>query len=1104
MHTVSTPATAVFVQHVQALTALRASLATAPTLDALQRRAVELGRARLELPSLAWTAADDPVDRAQPQAAVGDGLGSLTLATDAGEDDRTLLALYATLLGLLAGRFACSPEDVQHRAIVGNMCDVVCLIDSYGLIGHASRNVTRLFGWQPVEMVGADPWSFLHPDDRLAVRQRNTEILDRPGAAVTVECRLRCRDGQYRDIELTIVNLHHDPQLRGVLVNYHDITARKAAESALSEAARRRQILIEQSPDGILVIDPQTTGFLEFNLAAHRMLGYTAEEFARLRVIDVECTESAAEIATHIAAIERNGAPVEFDTTLRARDGTPRHIQVAAQFLDVEGQTIYQCTWRDITERVESTAALQRQEAYLRAILQTTADGFMIVDHEGRILDVNDAMCALTGYARDALLDMRVHDLDIQESPDETRARAQRSIAHGAELFETRYRRKDGAVIDVEVSFSYLAADGGRFIAFFRDITERKRRDERLQVQAELLDLAPNAIFVFNTEGRLYYANQASWIMHGYTPEEFMALTLRDINAPESAALLTARKKQILTHGQAAFEVEHQCKDGSRLPLHIFVKTVSWQGQPAMLSIAADLREIKQAEAALRESHALLTTFLRHSPVYAFIKEVTPTESRVLVASDNYVNMIGIPAAQMIGKPMDELFPPAFAAKITADDWAVASSGQVLQLDEDLNDRHYTTIKFPIALGGRTLLAGYTIDITERQRSLEERERLQGQLAQAQKLESIGRLAGGVAHDFNNMLGVILGYADLALLQTRPGLPLHEELAEIQQAATRSSELTRQLLAFARKQTVTPQTLDMNATITGTLKMLRRLIGEAIRLVWQPDPALWPVFLDPAQVDQLLANLCVNARDAIDGTGEVVIATANIALDAAFCAGCADARVGDYVRLAVRDTGRGMDAATQAHIFEPFFTTKDAGLGTGLGLATVYGIVQQHSGFITVESTPGQGTTFTVYLPRDTIALSAAETSAATPALAPGRECVLVVEDEPAIIKLVEIALAQQGYRVLVATSPEEALALVETAGAEIHLLLTDVIMPGMNGRELAERLRARFPALHCLFMSGYTADILAPSGVDGDMPFLQKPFTLYDLAARVRQTLDG
>jgi CheY-like chemotaxis protein len=372
-------------------------------------------------------------------------------------------------------------------------------------------------------------------------------------------------------------------------------------------------------------------------------------------------------------------------------------------------------------------------------------------------------------------------------------------------------------------------------------------------------------------------------------------------------------------------------------------------------------------------------------------------------------------------------------------------------------------------------------------------------------MESVGRLAGGVAHDFNNMLSVIIGYSELAMSQLSTADPLFASMQQIRKAAGRSADLTRQLLAFARKQTVSPKVLNLNECVESMLKILRRLIGEDIDLAWLPGAKIWPVSIDPSQIDQILANLCVNARDAISGVGRITIETHAQNIDDYYCASHPDAAPGEHVVLSVSDNGSGMDKETLDNLFEPFFTTKESGKGTGLGLATVYGIVKQNSGFINVYSEPGFGTTFKIYLPRHTVDIK--PTQEETPALPAslGNETILLVEDEAAILDIEKLMLESLGYLVLKASTPTEAIHAAGEHAGGIQLLITDVIMPEMNGSELAKNLISLCPGIKILFISGYTGDIIAHHGVlDEGMHFIQKPFSIEGLAFKVREALDG
>ncbi|MCP4340523.1 MAG: PAS domain S-box protein [Desulfobulbaceae bacterium] len=418
----------------------------------------------------------------------------------------------------------------------------------------------------------------------------------------------------------------------------------------------------------------------------------------------------------------------------------------------------------------------------------------------------------------------------------------------------------------------------------------------------------------------------------------------------------------------------------------------------------------------------------------------------------------------------------------------------------------------PVEVRGRVLFdkdgrsvgfQGVSRDISERKTAECRRDSLEKQLIQAQKMESVGRLAGGVAHDFNNMLNVIMGYTELMLEKTQTDSSMQHDLLEIQGAAQRSTEITRQLLAFARQQTIAPKVLDLNDAVENMLKMLRRLIGEDIDLVWLPDVELSPIKIDPTQIDQIMANLCVNARDALVGVGEITIETKSASFDESYCKDHMGFTPGEYVLLTVSDDGSGMDKKTQENIFEPFFTTKDIVSGTGLGLSMVYGIVKQNHGFINVYSELEKGTTIKIYLPRYASEMVSARKVIGTDIPHGRGETVLIVEDEAAILKLGKRMLETLGYTVIDANSPEKAIEMAASHAGKIQLLITDVVMPGMNGRQLANHLKAIDGDLKVMFMSGYTADVIANRGVlDDDVCFMQKPFSQTVLANKAREAL--
>jgi PAS domain S-box-containing protein len=520
------------------------------------------------------------------------------------------------------------------------------------------------------------------------------------------------------------------------------------------------------------------------------------------------------------------------------------------------------------------------------------------------------------------------------------------------------------------------------------------------------------------------------------------------------------------------------------------------------------LRKQKHVEIALRIAkedavtrEAFLKTLVRTIPDLVWLKTAQGT---YLSCNSRFERFFGAKEKEIVGKTDYDFVDREVADAFRTHDTKVIANGKASKNEEDVvfaddgHHEHLETIKTPMYDDSGELIGvlGIGRDITER-------VNLQNKLVQAQKMESVGRLAGGVAHDFNNMLSIILGNSELLLDDLPKGSPFVHNLKEIKDAAQRSSSLTRQLLAFARKQTISPTVINLNDIVEGILKMLHRLIGEDIDLAWLPGNNLWPVMMDPSQVDQILANLCVNARDSIKDIGKVTIETANVSCDAGYCRKHHGVSPGDYVMMTVSDTGCGMTKKTLNHIFEPFFTTKDSGEGTGLGLATVYGIMKQNHGFVNVYSEPEKGSAFRIYFPRH-IGEGAQQFRQPLRGKNPtGRETILLVEDEGAILRVTKKRLEQLGYTVWGFTSPQAAIEK-SYRSSRIDLLLTDVVMPEMNGRNLAKKIAQSHPEIKCLFMSGYTANMIAHHGIlDEGLNFISKPFSIRDLSITLRAILE-
>ena len=644
-------------------------------------------------------------------------------------------------------------------------------------------------------------------------------------------------------------------------------------------------------------------------------------------------------------------------------------------------------------------------------------------------------------------------------------------------------------------------------------VMERNEKERLLRESEErfkrIYEESPVAYQSLDWEGMLIDVNPAWLKLLGYRREEVIGYPMEEFLPPECRAGFTegfsAYRRTGTINGS---EMRVLYKDGRVLTIifdGVFVKDE--KGDPSHTHcVLHDITDRKLAEEALKRSEEEFHQLFEAESDAIFL--IDNLGGSILKANQAACAMYGYRREELLSmKNSDLSAEPEMTKKVTRETPPIEDRVITIPLRWH---KKKDGERFPVEITGRFFVRdGRSVhvaairDITARISAEKEREKLQDQLSHAQKLESVGRLAGGVAHDFNNMLGVIIGHADLILDELAPESTVSSDIKEILKAAERSADLTRQLLAFARRQTAVPRILDLNDTISDTLKMLRRLIGEDTELTWIPGPGLGRVRIDPSQIDQILANLCVNARDAMGGSGRISIETRNISVDASYCAVNAEAAVGDYVLMALGDDGCGMDKETISHIFEPFFTTKGVGEGTGLGLATVYGIVKQNNGFINVYSEPGQGTIFNIYLPR--VEKIARQTSEPEPAeKLDGAETVLLVEDEESILLLGKKALERHGYKVIEARNPRQALEVARSHEGPIDLLVTDVIMPEMNGKELKESVEALRPGIKALYMSGYTTNVIMRRGIlDENVNFLQKPFSVKGLASKVREVLD-
>ena len=766
---------------------------------------------------------------------------------------------------------------------------------------------------------------------------------------------------------------------------------------------------------------------------------------------------------------------------LRESDGTPR--RMIGSMLN-------------LTER---RAAERERDRFF----SLSADMFCIASFSGELLRVNPAFGAVLGYEPEQLLDIPILELI---HPDDRAAaiEAARALRSGdvSQRYENRLRCADGSYKWLSWTIQAARKDQALVYGVARDVTQQKRAEERLRASEEwyrlLFDANPLPMWVYDIETLAFLAvNDAAVKHYGYSRAEFLGMRITDIRPADEVPKLLAAARAPDSPEFDGGVWHHRTKDGETILVEVVTHALTVLDRPARLTLAHDVTERKRAERELRETNDTLQTLIQASPLAIVTTDLNGTVSEWNVAAER---MFGWFAGDVLGRPIpilpvEQVEDDLRRLSVSGEHSFMGYETRCARKDGSLVDVYVSTAVLR-GVGGVQGTVWVMADVTER-------KMVEEQLRQAQKMDAVGQLAGGVAHDFNNLLTVITSYGQFLLNALPEHDPRRSDAHQITQAAARAASLTRQLLAFSRRQVLQPQVLDLNEVIGDMERLLRRVISEDISLVTQFEAGIGAVRADRGQIEQVVMNLVVNARDAMPRGGVLAISTRIVHLDTAYARRHAGVNPGVHVVISVRDTGVGMDAATQQRIFEPFFTTKAKGKGTGLGLSTVYGIVRQSGGHIEVRSTPGRGTAFEILLPQVSATVPAKAELPIGAALPRGTETVLVVEDEDAVRLIVRRVLEEQGYGIIEARDGNDALRICGQRGDEIHLVLSDVIMPGMGGRDLARALATRRPELPILFMSGYNDD--DELAIDGDLDtgVLAKPFTSETLARQVREALD-